>query len=207
MPFAKSGVPFEFGLKAVNFTLATMAMGIFIFKAPFNRLIRCTVPFKYFFFYQYGVISRPYSLMMLGFVLSALTYKDRNERPYRFVAALSLVCGASAYGMVIAAGISMVWLLEIFDNSISLEKIQVFLNSKKSYALIILSNLQYFTYLLHQVDSKGYKTKKMIRSLKPNVLIGTGDSNYTFGSEINLNDYTLVKPVSGNTIWKDRKGI
>jgi hypothetical protein len=138
MPFAKLGVPFEIGLKAINFTFVTVAMGIFIFKAPFNRFIRCTIPFTYFFFYQYGVISRPYSLMMLGFVLSALLYKERNEKPYRFTAALSVICAASAFGMIIAAGISLVWLWEIFDKTISLDKIKIFIKSKMFYAIVVL---------------------------------------------------------------------
>jgi hypothetical protein len=135
MPFAKLGVPFEIGIKSVNFIIVTLAMGIFIFKAPFNRFIRCTIPFTYFFFYQYGIISRPYSLMMLGFVLSALTFKERNEKPFRFVAALSLICAASAYGMIIAAGISLVWLWEMVGKSFSCNKMKLFFKSKNFYAL------------------------------------------------------------------------
>lgn len=138
MPFAKLGVPFEFGLKSINFIFATLAMGIFIFKAPFNRFVRCTVPFTYFFFYQYGVISRTYSLMMLGFVLSALTYKERNEKPFKFIAALSVICGASAYGMVIAAGISLVWLSELIGKPFSLNKVKLFIKSRSFYGLSLL---------------------------------------------------------------------
>ena len=138
MPFAKVGIPYEIGLKMVNLSLVSLAMGIFIFKAPFSILVRCTVPFTYFFFYQYGVISRTYSLMMLGFVLSAYTYKDRNNYPLRFVAALSLICSASAYGMIIAAGISLSWLLEIITKPLSLDKIKNFLNSRIFKALITL---------------------------------------------------------------------
>lgn len=138
MPFAKSGVPFEIGLKAVNFALVTLAMGILIFKAPFPRIFRCTIPFTYFFFYQYGVISRTYSLLMLGFVLSALTYKDRNEKTFRFIAALALLCSSSAYGILIAAGISIVWLYEMIGKPISLYSIKSFMISRQFYSLSIL---------------------------------------------------------------------
>ena len=137
MPLAKNGVPFELGLKAVNFTFATIAMGIFIFKAPFHRLVRCIIPFTYFFFYQYGVISRPYSLMMLGFVLSAWSYKNRNEKPFRYIGALSLICGASAFGIVLSAGICLVWLWEIFGRTLSLDNLKIFFRSKVFYALFI----------------------------------------------------------------------
>lgn len=137
MLLAKNGVPFELGIKAVNFTFATIAMGIFIFKAPFPRWVRCIVPFTYFFFYQYGVISRPYSLMMLGFVLSAWSYKSRNEKPFRHIVALSLICGASAYGIVLSAGICLVWLWEVLDGSISVDNLKKFIKSKTFYALLI----------------------------------------------------------------------
>jgi hypothetical protein len=138
MPVAKMGIPFEIGLKAVNFIFATLAMGIFIFKAPFNKFIRCTIPFTYFFFYQYGVISRPYSLMMLGFVLSALMYNYRDEKPFLFITALALVCSSSAFGIIIAAGIAITWTWESFDKLPSFNEIKNFLKCKKFYSLLVL---------------------------------------------------------------------
>lgn len=137
MPLAKLGCPFELGIKAVNFTMATIAMGIFIFKAPFPKIIRCTIPFTYFFFYQYGVISRNYSLMMLGFVLSALFYKERNEKPFRFILALALLGGASAYGIVISMGIAAVWLWETLNKPISPSSTKIFWKSPRFYALLL----------------------------------------------------------------------
>jgi hypothetical protein len=138
MPFAKLGLPFEWGLKAANFIIATTAMGLLIFKAPFPRIVRCTIPFTYFFFYQYGVISRTYSMMMLGFVLSAIYYKDRNIKPFRFSASLALVCGSSLYGMVICAGIALVWLGELWREYDLLRGIRRFVSSRPFYALLSL---------------------------------------------------------------------
>lgn len=138
MPFAKLGVPFELGVKTVNFIIATIAMGIFIFKAPFKRIVRLTIPFTYFFFYQYGVISRPYSLMMLGFALSAVCYKQRNQKPFRFAAALSLICSSGAFGMAIAAGISIAWLFEVIGTKLSMDNFVFFMKSKIFYALLVL---------------------------------------------------------------------
>ncbi|HCF48763.1 MAG TPA: hypothetical protein DER60_00685 [Syntrophomonas sp.] len=138
MPFAKLGLPFEIGLKAVNFVFAIAAMGLLVFKAPFPRIVRCTIPFTYFFFYQYGVISRTYSMMMLGFVLSALYYKDRNDKPYQFAAALAVICGSSLYGIVICAGIALVWLGEMWREFNFLQGIKSFPRSKRFFALLSL---------------------------------------------------------------------
>jgi len=138
MPFAKSGIPFEIGLKSINFIFAGSAMGILIFKAPFGRLFKYLIPFTYFFFYQYGVLSRSYSVMMLGFVLCALFYRERNLKPVRFVLALALICGTSAYGMVLAAGISLVWVFEILKQPNSFKPIRQMLSDRRVIALLVL---------------------------------------------------------------------
>ena len=138
MPLAKLGVPFEWGIKSVNLALAATAMGLVIFKAPFPRIVRCILPFTYFFFYQYGVISRSYSLMMLGFVLSALFYKNRQAKPFRFVLGLAIICGASAYGIVLAASIALVWLAEIIGWPIRPGRLRNLIKDRRAYALLAL---------------------------------------------------------------------
>lgn len=139
MPLAKSGVPFEFGIKLVNFILMGSAMTLIIFKAPFNRPIRFFAPFTYFFFFQYGVISRPYSLMMLGFILAALFYRERDTKPFRLVLGLAIICGASAYGILITAGIALVWLWEILGRSITLVSIHHAMKLKSFHAVVVLA--------------------------------------------------------------------
>lgn len=138
MPIAKSGIPFEIGIKTVNFLFAVAAMGIFVFKAPFRPIIRFTVPFTYFFFYQYGVISRSYSVMILGFILAALFYKSRNKKPYRFILALLIVCGSSAYGIVLSLGIVMIWLWDIIHEYRSNNERNRLYKDNRFYALLIL---------------------------------------------------------------------
>jgi len=106
-----------------------------IFRAPFPRLIRLILPFTYFFFYQFGVISRPYSLLMLGFVLTALFYRERNVRPWPFVMALALICLSSAYGLVMVAGIALVWTVELFGRSLTLTDLRSFLQKRQVHLL------------------------------------------------------------------------
>lgn len=89
-------------------------MFLILWYAPFPRLVRLLLPFTYFFFYQYGVISRVYCVMTLAFVLAAMAYRRRNVRPDRYVAALILMCVTLAYGLVIAGGLALIWLWEIW---------------------------------------------------------------------------------------------
>ncbi|OOM74856.1 hypothetical protein [Clostridium sp. BL-8] len=138
LPFAKSGASFELSIKLISLTFCSIAMGLFIFKSPFKRIVRLTIPFTYFFFYQYGVISRPYCVLMLGFVLCSIFYKTKETNPFRFIITLGILCSASAYGIILSAGIAVVWLFEIFDKDFSLNRIKKIIFDKRFFALLIL---------------------------------------------------------------------
>lgn len=115
LPFAKLGAPYELSLTLVSLIFAGAAVGLIIWRSPFPRIVRLLLPFTYFFFYQYGVISRPYCVMMLAFMLLAMNYHNRNEKPGRYTLCLMLLCLTSAYGIVIAGGLAIVWVWEIWN--------------------------------------------------------------------------------------------
>lgn len=115
MPIAKAGAPYELSLTLVSLVFVGSAVFLILRYAPFPRIVRLLLPFTYFYFYQYGVIARVYCVMVLEFVLLSMAYKDRNEKPGRYVAVLMLLCITSAYGIVIAGGLALVWLWEIWN--------------------------------------------------------------------------------------------
>lgn len=115
VPFAKAGLPFHPAISAVNLTCCTAAMAILLFRSPFPKIVRCLIPFSYFCFYQYAVICRPYSVMMLAVMLMCLTYSGRNQHPWRFILSLTLFALCSAYTMVIAGCLCILWCIDIFQ--------------------------------------------------------------------------------------------
>lgn len=117
MPLAKAGAPYELSLTLVSLLFMGTAVFLILRYAPFPRLVRLLLPFTYFFFYQYGVISRVYCVMTLAFVLVAMAYRGRNERPGRYVAVLIFLCMTMAYGLILAGGLAIVWLWEIVSGS------------------------------------------------------------------------------------------
>ena len=138
VPFAKSGMPYELGIKLAAIIINIIAVWLIIFKAPFKKVIRYTIPFTYYFFYLYGVVSRCYSLTMLGFVLLAMTYKERNTKPYRFVLSMMLICASTAYGILFCAGIAIIWLFEIVKEGKLKGFIPRFIKDKRFTALLLL---------------------------------------------------------------------
>lgn len=113
VPFAKLGTPYELSLSIVSLFFSGLVVFLFVYKSPFKRIIRLTIPFTYYMFYQYSVISRPYCIMMLAFVLMAMTFKSRDKKPGRFVLSMWSLCLSSAYGIVISGGICIAWLIEM----------------------------------------------------------------------------------------------
>jgi hypothetical protein len=114
LPVARSGIPYEWGLKSVVILLAAAATGLILYRAPLPRLMRLVMPFTFFLFYQYGVVSRNYSLMLPAFVLAAIFYKTRHTRPVRLVLCLAFLAAASSYGIAISCGVALAWLIEIW---------------------------------------------------------------------------------------------
>lgn len=110
---AKLGVPYEIGLKSIAVMAALIYGWLILFCSPFPKWIRYVLPFHYFLFYQYGVISRPYGLSVLCFFLMAMAFRSRNEKPWRFLFPMAFLCALSGYGIVLAGGICIVWVWDI----------------------------------------------------------------------------------------------
>ncbi len=134
VPFAKLGAPYLFSLKFVNIVICSAAVSLLIFRSPFPKLLRCALPFTYFIFYQYGVLSRPYCIMMLAIFLMAVTYKNRDEKPLPFVLSMALLCASQMVGIMIAGTVSVVWVVKIFASHAD-DKKAVF-KDKRCYALL-----------------------------------------------------------------------
>lgn len=112
--FAKTGIPFEVGLRIPGAICWILSVGILLIRSPFPKPVKCLLPFTYYIFFRYGIVVRPYCLTMLGLFLAASTYKKKGEKPFAFMASLLVLCVSSAYGMALAAGICVVWIIELF---------------------------------------------------------------------------------------------
>ena len=147
LPFAKLGAPYELSLSFVSLLFTGTAVALILWKSPFPRLVRLLIPFTYFFFYQYSVISRPYAMMMLAFVLLAMAYPTRNEKPGRYTLGLMFLCLTSAYGIVLAGGLAMVWVWEIWNKQNILQWFKSFLHDQRILWLAGLLALAIFLIL------------------------------------------------------------
>lgn len=114
--FAKSGFSIDIGLRIPGALFSIATIWLILFRSPFPRMIKCLIPFTYYVFFRYSIVVRPYCVTMFGLCLVASTYKKRAEKPFLHMFALMLLCVSSAYGMAMAAGICIVWIIDIIKN-------------------------------------------------------------------------------------------
>ena len=144
VPFAKLGMSYKLAMLVVTSLFSIADVTVFELKAPFPKTIKYLLPFSYFFFYQYGVIARPYCMMLLAFLLVALSYKKRDDKPITYTLSLLFLCATSAFGVAIAGGMALVWLIKIIKPSIL-----IVLRDKRLYCLLVL--LIYALFLLFRI--------------------------------------------------------
>ena len=111
---AKLGVPFEIGLKSVGLIISTFATYLMLFQSKLPRLVRILIPFTYFFFYQYGIVVRPYGLMLVVLLMVGMNLTQEQNHPWRLTLLLGLLCCTSAYGILFAGGISICIVWDIY---------------------------------------------------------------------------------------------
>ena len=111
--FAKNGAPYQMTLTVISYVFMGTAVFLLLFRTPLPRIMRWMLPFSYFILYEYGVIARPYCILVMCFVLLGILHGERNTRPLPYILTLMLLCASQAYGIVLAGSICAVWSIEI----------------------------------------------------------------------------------------------
>lgn len=97
------------GLHWISGAIATLGVSLLIFRAPFPRYLRLSLPFTYFLFFQYAIMARNYVLAPLLLFLIAIAWK---KSPLGLALALGLLANVSLHAAVISGGLAAVFALE-----------------------------------------------------------------------------------------------
>jgi len=89
-------------MRILSLAVATGAVYLFVRFAPLPRLYRTLTVFGYFFVFEYGVISRSYSLGLLALFAFCTIYPARWRHPIALSLTLALLANTSVYGGIIA---------------------------------------------------------------------------------------------------------
>lgn len=96
-----SSAPFV--VQIVNVLIATGAAALVLFRAPFPPWLRVLLAFSYMMFFEWGVISRPYALVVL-LTLSCAEAVRRKASVVTLALLLFLLMTVSMYGSLFAFG-------------------------------------------------------------------------------------------------------
>ncbi len=171
--FAKTGIPFEVGLRIPGAFFSITAVWCILFKSPFPKPVKCLLPFTYYILFRYSIVVRPYCIMLLAFCLVAMLYKKRAEKPFLFGSSLLLLCMGSAYGMAFAAGICIVWLWDLFT------KIKVnYAKQLISMGILLVCNIGLLVLMMPKEDTNAvavYSISTILYGLVYMFIIGPAD--------------------------------
>lgn len=135
---AKMGIPFEIGLKSIGFIITITSIILILFVSPIPRIVKLLLPFNYFIFYQYGIVVRPYCLMLLLLLVIAIIFPVKKEHPFWFCGSLGLLCLTSAYGILMAGGIAICVLWDMIMEKGIRQFAKSFFHNKQVLALFLL---------------------------------------------------------------------
>lgn len=138
-PMAHNGMDYEVCMRSLMVVISSINTSLILWKSPFPSVVKALLPFTYFFFYQYGAIARPYGLFIMAVLLTAITYKNKDDKPWHHVAALIFLCLTCAFGIIIAGCIATVWVLEIWHGRNIVKFVAGFIHDKRMMPLVVLA--------------------------------------------------------------------
>lgn len=112
MPFAKAGLPYR-TVSVLGALFALAGVVVFVRRAPLPPLVAASVPFTYFILFQYGVVARSYSVLLLLLSLVAAGWRGRWSHPVRHMLLLGLLSQVSLHGLIVAASVVVADLPEL----------------------------------------------------------------------------------------------
>jgi hypothetical protein len=115
-PFAASGAT-VLAQQLLNVAFAAGAILLFLLHAPFGRMPRVLFAFGYVASFEYAVISRPYSAMMMLLFAAAALWQKRTERPVAFAVVVALLANTTVHGLILGGFFGLISLVEAWTGA------------------------------------------------------------------------------------------
>jgi len=131
--FQLFGLPYE-GFRVIALLFSSLGVAFFLFKSNFKWYIKTIIPFTYFIFYQYTVITRGYCLILLLLSIIAILWQKRKEKCFLFSLFLILLLSLESYTFLIAGSIYLIFIIDYIKDFLKTKKH----NKKHLICLIII---------------------------------------------------------------------
>lgn len=112
-PFAKPGLPFNI-IYVLNHVFVTIAIIIWLWRAPFPLTIRILLPFTYIFLTEYSVNARSYALSTCLLFTALALYRDYHRKWILWAFAFFLLANTNIHSTIICSGLVLFLLINWF---------------------------------------------------------------------------------------------
>ncbi len=194
MPFAKLGFPY-YTTNIISWLITCLSVWLILDKAPAKFYKRVLLIFTFPLIYLFPIVSRCYCLIPLAIVLMCIFYKDRKEKPLRYLLSIVLLANTHVImlGMVGIVVLDYIW--EIYKDS---KNISVKEKKKRVNGLIIIIILLIITILplvgcLNTNQTLGNTNNfalKVLRAIFYQPLLIIGRIFYFFMSNTNISTFS-----------------
>lgn len=99
-------------LQLFHWIIAIGVIVLIVKFSPFSTLYKFLLSFSYFFFFEYAVISRGYSLGIFFLLLFCALYDRKQLRPVASALILILAANTSAYGLILSITLAFFMFLD-----------------------------------------------------------------------------------------------
>ncbi len=100
-------------MKVVHLIISTSTAFLILKFSPFNKIIKTSLVFSYFLFYEYSIISRNYALGIIFIFLFCVLYKNRKKNLLLISLVILLMGQGSIYSFVISIACFIYLLIDI----------------------------------------------------------------------------------------------
>lgn len=106
-----------FGLTYTNFRVisilfSSLGVAFFLFKSNYKWYLKALLPFTFFIFYQYTVVTRGYCLILLLLGLIANIWEKRKEKCVLFTILTILLLSLESYTFFVAGSIYLIYIID-----------------------------------------------------------------------------------------------
>ena len=143
LPFAKLGFPY-FSMNIVSWIITCISVWLILDKAPFKFYKKALLIFTLPLLYLYPVVSRCYCLIPLAIVLMCMFYKDRKEKPFRYLISVVILANTHVIMLGMVGVVLLEFLFELYKDSKNENRIEIKKRIKSfiiTVVLLILSML------------------------------------------------------------------
>ncbi len=102
-----------FWMQLLHIIISSIAVFIFLKKAPFSLLFKILFIFGYFIFFEYNIISRNYGLGVLFLFCALAIYKDRHEKFILFITFLAIANHVHSIFIILSCALLGIIFLEM----------------------------------------------------------------------------------------------